>query len=110
MNNLYQKLLNKGFKQVKYSNQPEPNVLYRIEFTDEVLMEKLIEELKEDKGYWDYRYDNMRISIEIREDLSFAQYAIAEQEINYGGLADGELSIEEFEQLIDNLDDVIELV
>lgn len=110
MNNLYQRLLNKGFKQVKYSNQPEPNVWYKIEFTDVTEVEKMIELLQEDKGYWEGSFDNLIISIEIREDLSYAQYLITEQKLDFGGDAHDELTIEEFEQLLDNLDDVIELV
>lgn len=110
MNNLYQKLLNKGFKKVKYTKQIEPNLWYRIEFTDVTEVEKMIELLQEDKGYWEGSFDNLIISIEIREDLSYAQYLITEYNRDFGGEAFDELTIEEFEQLLDNLDDVIELV
>jgi hypothetical protein len=107
---IYQKLLNKGFERVKYSNQSEPNVWYRIEYTDELVCEKLIELLKECKGYWESSFENLRVSIEIREDLSYAQYLITEQKLDFGGDAHDELTIEEFEQLLDKLDDVTQRV
>jgi hypothetical protein len=110
MNNLYQKLLNKGFKKVKYTKQTEPNLWYKIEFTDVTEVEKMIELLQEDKGYWEGSFDNLIITIEIREDLSYAQYLIVEHSQDFDGKAFDELTIEEFEQLLDNLDDVIELV
>ena len=107
---MYQKLLNKGFQRVIYQTQPEPNVWYRIEFTDECIIEKFIEELGESKGYWDYRLDNTILSFEVREDLSFAQYLITEQELKDGGNAFDELTINEFERIIDMIEDKILII
>lgn len=107
---IYQKLLNKGFKRVKYSSQDEPNIWYRIEYTKWSGCEKVIELLKEDKNYWESSFENLRVSIEIREDLSYAQYLITEQKLNFGGDIWNELTIEEFEQLLDNLEDMTILI
>jgi len=104
---IYQKLLNKGFQRVIYKTQPEPNIWYRIEFTDKCIIEKFIEELGESKGYWDYRLDNTILSFEVREDLSFAQYLITEQELKDGGNAFDELTIDEFERIINMIEDKV---
>ena len=104
---IYQKLLNKGFQRVIYQTQPEPNVWYRIEFINEHLIEKFIEELGEDKGYWNYRLDNMIISFETKEDLSMIQYLITEQKKDFGGEAFDELTIDEFEKILDIIEDKV---
>lgn len=107
MSNIYQKLLDKGFQLVKYSEQAEPNLWYRIEYTDRITIEKLIEIIGEDKGYWECVFDNMIISIEIRKDLSFSQYLFTEQKIDFGGEAYNELTIEDFEEILNSLEDVV---
>jgi len=104
---IYQKLLNKGFQRVIYQTQPEPNVWYRIEFINEHLIEKFIEELGEDKGYWNYRLDNMIISFETKEDLSMIQYLITEQKKDFGGEVFDELTIDEFEKILDIIEDKV---
>ena len=107
---IYQKLLNKGFQRVIYQTQPEPNVWYRIEFTDECIIEKFIEELGESDGYWECSFDNMIVSFEIIENLSYAQYLITEQEIKYGGNAFDEMTINEFEKILDMIEDKILII
>jgi len=107
---IYQKLLNKGFKRVIYKTQSEPNVWYKIEFTDEKLIEKFVEKLGESIGYWDYRLDNTVLTFEIREDLSFTQYLITEVELKDGGNAFFELTIEEFESILDLIDDKLAMI
>ena len=104
---IYQKLLNKGFQRVIYQTQEKPNIWYRIEFTDEQLMEKFIEVLNEDKGYWECSFDNMIISFEIREDLSYVQYLIIEQETKFDGNAFDELTIDEFEEILNMINDKV---
>jgi len=113
MNNanvIYQKLLNKGFRRVIYKTQSEPNIWYKIEFTDEKLIEKFVEKLGESIGYWDYRFNNIVLIFEIREDLSFAQYLIIEVELKDGGDAFAELTIEEFESILDLIDDKVAMI
>ena len=102
---IYQKLLNKGFQRVIYQTQEKPNIWYRIEFTDEQLMEKYIKTLGESDGYWECSFDNMIVSFEIIENLSYAQYLITEQEIKYGGNAFDGLTIDEFEKILDMIED-----
>lgn len=107
-NNIYKKLLDKRFMRMSFENNNKKEIWYRTSMTTEGYddLEKLINLLGEKSiSYWDYEeLDNIIFTLEIKEDLSLCNFIIQHQYHNKEKCC-GELSIDEFEMLLDNLID-----
>lgn len=102
---MYKKLLDKGFERWIYVDQGN-KVFYKKDFLDPEMVLKLFGYFDEDRFFYDDRNGKIYCTLEITEDLSFAQYCFSEINGTNGDMVYDKLSLEEFSKVLDLLDDV----
>jgi hypothetical protein len=107
---MYKKLLDKGFEKIIYKKQEDNNAFYKRDFLNSELINKLFDYFNEDKFFHERTEGKIYCTLEITEDLSFAQYCfneIKENDDDYREFIHNDLSLEEFNNVLDILDDMV---
>lgn len=107
---MYKKLLDKGFERTVYVKYEDNKVFYKKDFLNPKQVNELFEYFGEDKFFYEKTQGKFYCTLEITEDLSFAQYCFSqlrENEDDYMEFVHDDLNLEEFSKALDLLDDVV---
>jgi len=102
---MYKKLLDKGFERWTYVDQGN-KMFYKKDFLNSEMVLKLFDYFNEGRFFYNDRNGKIYCTLEITEDLSFAQYCFSEINGTNGDMVHDDLSYEEFSKALDLLDDV----
>jgi len=109
---MYKKLLDKGFEKTIYTKHENDKAFYKRDFLNPKLVAKLFDYFCEDKRFYKGSEGKLYCTLEITEDLSFAQYCfseIKEKDSDYVEFIHGDLNQDQFNLVLDLLDDVVVL-
>jgi hypothetical protein len=93
------KLIEKGFSIVKYEDED----FYSRTISDMHTVQKLLKLTGEDGGQFDFDYVGVHCVLEIKPDFSFAQYLFRDIDTDGSWFTHDQLTVEEFEKIIDEI-------